>query len=164
MILDSKLNFEEHFKTISTKVNKTIGLFRKLQKTLSQQPLLTIYKSFIRPRLEYGDVIFNQSYNVSFLQKLETFPYNAALTITGAIRGTSREKLFNKLGIKLLQNRRWYRKVSCLSEIITNQSPIYLFNQTPRINTARSTQSCKNIPLLSAKHNLFLNTFFLTSH
>ena len=35
MILDSKLNFEEHFKTISTKVNKTIGLFRKLQKTLS---------------------------------------------------------------------------------------------------------------------------------
>lgn len=35
MILDSKLNFEEHFKAISTKVNKTIVLFRKLQKTLS---------------------------------------------------------------------------------------------------------------------------------
>ena len=164
MILDSKLNFEKHFKTISTKVNKTIGLFRKLQKTLSQQPLLTSYKSFIRPLLGYGDVIFNQSFNISFLQKLETFPCNAALAITRAIRGTCKEKLFNKLSIKLLQHRRWYRKVSCLYEIITNQCPIYLFNQISRIDTARSTQSCKNIPLLSAKHNLFLNTFFSISN
>ena len=37
MILDSKLNFEEHFRTISTKVNKNIGLLRKLQKTLPRQ-------------------------------------------------------------------------------------------------------------------------------
>ena len=42
MILDSKLNFEEHLRTISTKVNKNIGLLRKLQKTLLRQSLRTI--------------------------------------------------------------------------------------------------------------------------
>ena len=31
MILDTKLNFQEHIKNIQTKVNKTIGLLRKLQ-------------------------------------------------------------------------------------------------------------------------------------
>ena len=29
MILDSKLNFEEHLRAISTKVNKNIGLLRR---------------------------------------------------------------------------------------------------------------------------------------
>ena len=34
-ILDTKLNFQEHIKNIITKVNKTIGLLRKLQNILS---------------------------------------------------------------------------------------------------------------------------------
>ena len=33
--------------------------------------------------------------------------YNAALAITGAIRGTSREKLYQELGLESLQKRRW---------------------------------------------------------
>ena len=36
IFLDVRLTFEEHLKVITTKVNKTIGLLRKLQKTLSR--------------------------------------------------------------------------------------------------------------------------------
>ena len=99
MNLDSKQNFEDHLKTIFTKVNKTIGLLWKLQKTLSRQLLLTTCKSLIRPHIDYSDVIFDQSYNGSFHQKLEIFKYNAALAITGVIRGTSKENLFSELGL-----------------------------------------------------------------
>ena len=69
MFLYSKLNFEEHVRKhehMSTKVNKAVGSFHKLQKTLPRQSLLTTYKAFIRPHLDYGDAIFDQSYNVSF--------------------------------------------------------------------------------------------------
>ena len=52
--------------------------------------------------LGYGDVIFEQSYNISFLQKLENFQYNKALTITKAICGTSKETFFNELGLESL--------------------------------------------------------------
>ena len=52
------------------KVNKTIGLLRKLQNTLPRPSLLTIYKSFIRPHLDYGNIIYDQAYNPSFQQKL----------------------------------------------------------------------------------------------
>ena len=36
--------------------------------------------------------------------------FNSALAITGAIRGSSREKLYQELGFESLQQRRWYRK------------------------------------------------------
>ena len=48
---------------------------------------------------------------MSFHHKLEFIQYNACLAITGAIRGTSKEKLYQKLGLESLQLRRWYRKL-----------------------------------------------------
>ena len=94
------------------KINKTIGLLRKLQNILPRSSLLTIYKSFIRPNFDYGDVIYDQMYNVSFQQRVESIQYNAALAITGAIRVTSNEKLFKELGLESLQHRRWYSQSS----------------------------------------------------
>ena len=59
--------------------------------------------SFIRPHLDYGDTVYDQTYNNSFHQKLESIQYNTALAITGAIRGTSSEKLYQELGLESLQ-------------------------------------------------------------
>ena len=84
---------------ILNKVNKTIGLLRKLQYVLPREPLLTIYKSFVRPHLDYGDVLYHQHYNNSFYQKVESIQYNADLAITGTIRGSSREKLYQESGL-----------------------------------------------------------------
>ena len=46
-----------------------------------------------------------------FDQKVKSIQYNAALAITGARRGTSREKLYQELGLEPLLKRRWYRKL-----------------------------------------------------
>ena len=78
---------------ILNKVNKTIGHLRKLHNVLPRSALLTIYKRFIRPRLDYNGIIYDQAYNASFLKKLELLQYNACLALAGAIRGTLREKL-----------------------------------------------------------------------
>ena len=67
--------------------------------------MLTIYKSFIRPHLDYGDIIYDQAYNVSFHPKLESIQYNSALAITDAIRRTSTEKLYNELGLETLEKK-----------------------------------------------------------
>ena len=75
-----------------TKQNKMIGLLKKLSDLLPRQVLVTIYKAFIRPHLDYGDVVYDQASNNSFQAKMESIQYNACLAITGAIRGTSREK------------------------------------------------------------------------
>ena len=70
MILDTKLDFQEHLKGKLSKISRTIGLLIKLQKILTRPQLLTIYKSFIRPRLDYGDIIYDKAYNSSFHQNL----------------------------------------------------------------------------------------------
>ena len=77
MFLDSKLDFKEHIQNVLNKVSKTIGLLCQLQKILPRPPLITIYKSFIRTYLDYGDIICDQAYNISFYQKLESIQYNA---------------------------------------------------------------------------------------
>ena len=82
IILDEKLNFESYLKEKSLKIHKSIGFIKKLQNTLSIQALLTIYKSFDRPHLDYGDIIYDQTKNKSFCEKLESCQYNAALAIT----------------------------------------------------------------------------------
>ena len=45
----------------------------------------------------------DQAYNDYFHQKLESIQYNAAFAITEASRGTSSEKLYQKLGLESLQ-------------------------------------------------------------
>ena len=76
LILDNKLNFKKHLKNILNEVNKIIGMLRKLQIILPREPLLIIYKSFFRPHVDYGDVIYYQHYNNSFQKKLESIQYN----------------------------------------------------------------------------------------
>ena len=91
MFLDTKVDFQEHLKSIFSKVKKTTCLLRKLHHILPRSLLLTIYKSFIRPYLDYGDIIYDQAFNSSFHQKLDSVQYNASLAITGAVRGTCKE-------------------------------------------------------------------------
>ena len=78
--LEKKLNFEEHLKKVESKVLfKTIGIIRKLQIVLPRSALLTIYKSFIRPHLDYGDIIYDKAFNEFFHAKLESLQHKATL-------------------------------------------------------------------------------------
>ena len=160
MFLDSKLNFSEHLKTIFQKTNKTIRLLRKLQTLFPRAPLITIYKSFIRPHLDYGDMIYDQTFNMLFQQKMETIQYNAALAITGAIRGSSREKLYQELGLETLQQRRWYRKLCCFYKILKSQSPKYLYSIIPIHNMSYRIRQWNKIPAINVKRDFLKSTFF----
>ena len=91
VVLDSKLTFQDHIDIVFTKVRKTIGLLRKLNSLLPRAALVTIFKTFFRPNLGYGDPLYYQAFNSAFENKLESIQYNVCLAITGAIRGTSKK-------------------------------------------------------------------------
>ena len=154
------MSFEKHLETVLCKINKTIGLIRKLQNLLPRTALITLYKAFVRPHFDYGDIIYDQAHNASFHQKLESLQYNACLAITGAIRGSSREKIYQELGFESLQQRRWYRKLCSFYKVFKNKSPRYLFNIIPIRNPVYSTRNHVNIPLFKTNHNFLKNSFF----
>ena len=87
IILDESLSFEKHLKTISVKTNKALYILRKLQNLLPRDALITLYKSFIRPYLDYGDIIYEQAFNSSFREKPESIQCNASLAITEVPQG-----------------------------------------------------------------------------
>ena len=86
MYLDKALNFNLHIKEKMSKAMRGIGVNQKFSKTIPRHSLITIYKSFVRPHLHYGDIIYDQPNNESFTAKIDRIQYNAALAITGAIK------------------------------------------------------------------------------
>ena len=111
LILDNRLDFNQHLKEKIGKANTGIFMIRKLNRYLPRKTLLDIYKVFVIPHLDYCDIIYHRpcrdsllqnkalpiSYNPNmlFTEKIESVQFNAALAITGCIRGSSKEKIYN---------------------------------------------------------------------
>ena len=159
LLLDEKVKFSEHINEKLKKVTKNINLLRKLNFTLPRSSLLIIYKSFIRPYLDYGDIVYDQPNNSSLSEKIEFLQYNAALAITGAIKGSSKEKLYQGLGFESLKDRRWMRKLCYLYKVISSKRPFYLYDMLPPLQRSQRNQGFFQ-PLL-CRTEIFKNSFLL---
>ena len=99
-----------------------MGMMKRLSLIISRDSLLTIYKSFVRPHLDYADIIYGKPGNVNFESKLERVQYNACL----AIAGTNWDSIYAELGLESLSVRRWYQKLLFFYKILHGLSPAYL--------------------------------------
>ena len=70
IVLDSRLNFDVHVDQNIKKCNRIIGLIKRLSIMLPRNALLTIYKSFVRPHLDYGNILYDKSSNEKFSDKI----------------------------------------------------------------------------------------------
>ena len=77
---------------------------------MSRDVLNLAYKLYVRPDLLYGDILFHRcdpEMLLGFTQTIENTQYAAALSVTGARRGTNSQELYNELGWESLYSRRW---------------------------------------------------------
>ena len=97
--------------------------------------------------MDYADIICDKPLNEAFKNKLETVQNRAALLITVAFKGTSRDRLYEELGLESLANRRWSRRLFVFHKILNGLSPLYLrsylHNNTEVIYQTRSSSSSK---------------------
>ena len=90
--IDSKLNFHSHSTYIVSKANRLLGLIRKSFENISIQTLPMLYKSLVRPTLEYGNPIWGPYYVLDqqavervqrratrMIQPLRDLPYHTRL-------------------------------------------------------------------------------------
>ena len=129
MFLEEKLNFLQQGKT--SKANRGIEAIRKVRHILPKHSVVTIYNSFDKPHLHYCDIIYDQPNNESFWNKIESFQYNAAFEITGAIRATLQTKLYNEFGLKSLKFRTWMRRLCMFYKTKILKTPEYLHYLIP---------------------------------
>jgi len=168
MILDSNLSYKSHLKNKLAKANQGLGIMIQLKKWVSHRVLEVVYKLYVRPHLDYGDVlyhsanpnkniIFEPSTHSSLLKKVEEIQYSAAKIITGAWQGTSTEKLYKILGWESLNCRRIMRKLNILHETFIDKHPNYLYDTFktsvyPVGSRLGNQLTLKNIPCKKARY------------
>ena len=59
VILDEKLNFRRHIIDKIKVANKGLGLLKFLLRYATRDKLSLMYKLYVRPHLDYGDVIYH---------------------------------------------------------------------------------------------------------
>ena len=125
--LDSRLSFISHINAAIAKLRKAVGILKFLSKYLPRETLYMRNKLYVRPYLDYGDVIYQirckeirpNSCRNFLMQKLESVQYSAAIAVTGKYNNlrynilqhkvTYRETLYQALGWESLYSRRWSR-------------------------------------------------------
>ena len=121
--------------------------------------MINIYKSFIRPHLEYGDIIYDGPNNYTLSQKIESIQNNAALAITGAIKGSSRGKLYNELGFESLSDSRWCRRLCFFYKITHGLTATYLRSLIPTTYPTAYNLRRRYAPIM-ARTQRYKSSFF----
>ena len=147
------------FKEKNLEANKSVGVIVKLNNNLPRKALLTLYKTFARTHLDYGDIIYDQPNNESFCNKLETVQYNTALATTRSIQGTSKVKLYKKLGLESLKSRIWFRRLCCFYKIKTFGLPSYLSNLISSGVHSHDTRNSEDVVTYHCRTDTFKYSF-----
>ena len=100
-----------------------------------------MYKALVRSHLDYCDIIYHipptsrePHLGVVLQDHMETVEktqYQAALAVTGAWQGTSRNKIYEELGWESLSDRRMCKRVLQVHKILSEETPVYLREKLP---------------------------------
>ena len=100
-----------------------------MSRYVTRDVLDQMYKLYVRPHLDYGDVLYHQydpNFSLSLTTVLESVQYSAALAVTGAWRGTNTDKIYEELGWESLYHRKYYRRMTLFYRIVKECTPEYL--------------------------------------
>ena len=171
LTLDAKLTFASHINDKLSNARKGLGIIKSLSRYLSVKTLNQIYKLYIRPHLDFCDVIyhvpcitnpFDSSINLNYLMNtLERIQYHAALAITGTWKGTNLNKIYNELGWETLTERRWSRRLFHFYKIQNNLAPPYMkIPLPPPRNYLYSIRSENILNEISCNSDSYRNSFY----
>ena len=142
VIVDQQLKFQHHISLSVKKANRKLGLIRRSFTHMDKDMFLALYKSIVRPHLEYGSTIWSTIYKKDKIA-IENVQRRATKLVPG-IQHLSYSERLRILGIPSLQYRRiradLVETYKIINEIdIVNRN---IFPQNPTITTTRGN-SCK---------------------
>ena len=134
---------------------------RKLKYDLDRKSLETIYIVFIRPLLEYADVLWDNCTQAE-KQELEKIQLEAARIATGATKLVSIQKLSDEIGWEELDSRRKKHKLVLFYKMVNNIAPLYLSSLVPPIVQSVSHYNLRNandLKSVNSRTTQYFNSF-----
>ena len=154
-------SWHQHIDYIKQKAWFRIHIMRKLKFKLDRKSLETIYLTFIRPLLEYGDVIWDNctQYEKNELDKIQN---EAARITTGTTKLVSLDNLYKEVGWQTLHRRRQDHKITLFYKMFNQLTPVYLSSLIPQQVNAISHHNLRNsndIHTIRSNTSLYHNSF-----
>jgi hypothetical protein len=159
--ISRSLHWSNHIDSVISSSSAKLNLMRVLKFRLDRCSLERIYTSFIRPKLEYGNILFAGSPKCH-LDKLDKVELDAFRIISGATKGCPTLNIIKELGLPTLLERRKLHVLSTLYKYHFGPSPLYIsdilanYVRTP-VYGLRNISAYK-IPM--CKTEGFKNSFF----
>ena len=141
--LSSDCSWHQHIKYITDKAWNRINIMRKLKFKLDRKSLEIIYIAFIRPLLEYGDIIWDTctQYEKNELDKIQN---ETARIATGTTKLVSIHVFYSELRWDTLQQPRNIHKLTLLYKMTHNLTPEYLSSLVPEPISNISSYNLRN--------------------
>ena len=127
----SNWNWNKHIDMITKNAFSRVNILRKFKFILDRKTLETIYFTFIRPLLEYADVVWDAKTQI-LINKLENVQVEAARIVTGGTRLVSLSNLYIETGWEKLKDRRERHRTIQFYKMSNNLTPQYLSNLIPQ--------------------------------
>ncbi|MES9993744.1 MAG: reverse transcriptase domain-containing protein, partial [Candidatus Thiodiazotropha sp.] len=153
--------WHQHINYITQKAWIRINIMRKLKFKLDRKSLETIYIAFIRPLLEYGDVIWDNCSQYE-KQELDKIQNEAARIATGTTKLVSISALYEEILWDSLELRRKNHKLSLFYKMTHNLTPLYLSSLVPPSVSNISRYHLRNsndLQTIDARTTLYFNSF-----
>ncbi|MCG8049110.1 MAG: reverse transcriptase domain-containing protein [Candidatus Thiodiazotropha endolucinida] len=165
LYISSDCTWHKHVEYVKSKAWGRINVMRQFKYTLDRKSLETIYLSFIRPILEYADVVWD---NCTQQEKndLEKIQLEAARIATGSTKLVSIQNLYKEIGWESLDSRRRKHKLVLFYKMYYNIAPSYLSSLVPQPNQNTSRYSLRNsndIRTILTRTSQYYNSFLPTA-
>ena len=125
MYLDEDLSWNEHVDYIARKISSAVGGLKQVRPFVTQETLLTIYKSIILPHFDYCDVVWD-TLNKGLAERLQKLQNPSARVITSSSYEIRSNDILKQLGWKKLSHRRLAHSATMMYKILNDQAPEYL--------------------------------------
>ena len=122
------LRWNHHISDIALKTRKKLNAMTPLKYKLTKKSLEIMYKSFVRPSMEYANVVWGGSYDCD-ISKLESIQIDAIRLITGATARSNIANLYQEVNFPSISTRIDSASLSMMYKVLNGLAPSYLNDQ-----------------------------------
>ena len=154
-------NWQSHIDSILAKAWTRVHILRKLKFLLDRKSLEKLYLSFIRPILEYSDIVWDNC-TQSQANDIERVQTEMARIVTGCTKLVSNDKLYRECGWEKLSLRRYKHKLIKFFQMFHKLTPEYLQDLVPSSvgsSVEYRLRNSNNIQPIACRTNIYANSF-----
>ena len=143
IVINNRLNWQDHVDQMFSKINKKLGLLKRIRYCLPLDARLMFFNSYVLPLFDYADIVWGDRGNSTLMLQLQSLHNKAAKIILDLPIGSSASEALNKLKWKTLARRRAEHRAifiyKCLNNLFSHRFNIEFNRDKHEYNTR-----CKN--------------------